>query len=746
VGVASEPDARLVTEYVLKVTSRCDLACDHCYVYEDPQQAWRRQPKWMDLSVARLAATRIAEHAVRHGLARVAVILHGGEPLLLGAQRLLPILAELRSTIGDVADLSLQTNGILLTPELCEGFVDHEVRVGVSLDGDRAANDRHRRYAHGGSSHSKVLRALELLRREEFRSAYGGILCTVDVDNDPLRVYEALLDEAPPRIDFLLPHATWDTSPPGRGYAEWLLRIYDQWVAGGGPVSVRLFESVLLLERGDASGNESLGVDNPIVAVIETDGTYELPDSLKTISGDAPHTGLDLWEHSVEDLTRHIDARRSGLYETPTACTACPVVSTCGGGLYAHRFGRGRDYDNPSVYCADLARLIVGIRYRRSRALAAPVAAQSEPGAWGAVTARRSIQQLLVDGAPLAAPEVVDGLVRHESELDRELWLTVATLVGRAHGRSAWQLLVDVEAAAPRTIVEVLGSPAARNRMRTVLRAAHPDVATELHGLLASAAIAAAVAAGFPATLDVPVVDGVIRLPGLGVLAMPGASVARLSSSTRPGELVIRGDGGGEPLVVTRSIATANWRPVPTAVIDGVRLGFDDLDAERLSARDRDAWAAAVGEAWSSVRAAAPEFAGAMHKMITTVIPTAAGPATNPADPWETAVLLVEHVARSILVATHRACGLFDTHKPADGSSHSPEAVFADAYALRSSLQLAEGIERCGGPVDDLWVAARQKQVYQRIDELARDGRLTDLGKRVLNGMDDRVAGLGSAS
>jgi len=283
-----------------------------------------------------------------------------------------------------------------------------------------------------------------------------------------------------------------------------------------------------------------------------------------------------------------------------------------------------------------------------------------------------------------------------------------------------------------------------------VLRAARPDVATELHGLLTSAAIAAAVAAGFPATLDVPVVDGEVRLPGLGVLAMPGASVAQLSSSTRPGEVVVGRDGGGEPLVVTWSCATPNWRPVPTVEIDGLRRCFDDVDAERLSARDRDARAVAVGEAWSSVGAAAPQLAEAMDKMITTV-PTAADPATNPLkasepvgvsslDPWGIAVVLVEHVARSIVAATHRACDLFDTHKAADRPSHPPESLLADAYALRCSLQLAEGIERCGEPVHDLWVAARQEQIHQLIDELARDDRLTDLGRLVLNGMDDRVA------
>ena len=89
------------------------------------------------------------------------------------------------------------------------------MKVGISIDGYRAANDRHRRYADGRSSYDQVIRAIGLLRTPRFRHLYAGLLCTIDVANDPLAVYESLLELDPPRIDFLLPHATWD-SPPAR--------------------------------------------------------------------------------------------------------------------------------------------------------------------------------------------------------------------------------------------------------------------------------------------------------------------------------------------------------------------------------------------------------------------------------------------------------------------------------------------------------------------------------------------------
>jgi uncharacterized protein len=755
-----DPDVPPVAEYVVKVTSRCDLACDHCYVYDDPQQAWLRQPVRIGFDVVQLAAARIAEHAERHGLERVAVVLHGGEPLLLGEAGLAPILAVLRSTIEPVAklDLKLQSNGVLLTPGLCAGLVQHAVSVGISLDGDRVANDRHRRFAHGGSSHGRVLSGLALLRRPEFRSAYGGILCTVDVANDPVGVYEALLQEAPPRIDFLLPHATWDRPPPGRGYAEWLLRIYDRWEADGRPVTVRLFESIHSLEEGRGSATESLGVDTPTVAVIETDGTWELPDSLKTVSGDAPHTGLDVRRHSADDF-----AGFAGVPPTPTACAECPIVATCGGGLYAHRFRHDTGFDNPSVYCADLARLIVGIRYRRRAAAWLTTAEAPWPAlrdAAGGVS--RSARRLLEDGADPATPEVVDGLLRYGYESDREHMFVVAVMAGRTHGRAAWQLLADIEAASPELVVAALSYPYTRRRVRTALAAAQPAATVACRSVLTATAMAAAVAGGFPATLDVPVEGGALCLPGLGVVALPGASVARVSSSARPGEFAVRPDVG-EPWVSTDTDSPTTYRLVRAVDAGCPRPCFDDVDpvrggdhpaADALSLAQRDEWVALLGQAWSSVRAVAPELAEAMDKMITAVTPLAGRPPTEPAPeavpgavvipmaaPDQMAVALVEHTARSIIAATHRAFGV--AHR-ASGPTVDAPATLADAYATAAALQLAESRRRCGEPVDDRWVTAQRKSLHRLLDDAAHTDEWTTLGRRLLQHVGSQDARVGA--
>src|SRR6266705_1543395 len=165
-----------LSQFVLKVHSRCDLACDHCYVYEAADQSWRGKPTAISDAVATQTARRIAEHARAHALKSVQVVLHGGEPLLAGLDRLERI----------------HTAGVLLSEAFCELFARHGVKVGISLDGDRAANDRHRRYADGRSSYDKVLAAIGLLRSPAFRDLYAGLLCTIDTANDPVAVYDAL--------------------------------------------------------------------------------------------------------------------------------------------------------------------------------------------------------------------------------------------------------------------------------------------------------------------------------------------------------------------------------------------------------------------------------------------------------------------------------------------------------------------------------------------------------------------------
>jgi uncharacterized protein len=359
--------------YVVKVHSRCNLACDYCYVYEMADQGWRQQPFAMSQPTAEQCVARIAEHARSHRIQAVKVALHGGEPLLAEASFIEEFARMLRRALPSWtrADLVVQTNGTRLDRPMLDVLLRNRIRVGVSLDGGRMATDRHRRYPSGRGSFETVTRALALLQSETYRSIYAGLLCTVSLENDPVDTYEALLAYAPPMIDFLLPHGTWSAPPPSRPpdssapYADWLLRVFRRWAEADRPeTSIRLFESIIAMCLGSTSTTESVGLAPAETIVIDTDGSIKQIDALYSVYDGAADTGLNVAEHPLDAVLDHPTtvARQIGVRALSSKCQACVVRDICGGGYYPHRYRAGEGFRNPSVYCSDLLRLITAIR------------------------------------------------------------------------------------------------------------------------------------------------------------------------------------------------------------------------------------------------------------------------------------------------------------------------------------------------------------------------------------------------
>jgi uncharacterized protein len=361
-------------QFIVKIHGRCDLACDYCYVFQSPDLSFRTRTSAMSPAVADATCDRIVEHAVAHRLDEVAVVLHGGEPLLAPPGLADRIADRLRQALptGVGLGLTLQTNAVTLTAGRLDRLLAAGYRIGVSLDGDAAAHDRHRRYANGNGSYAEVCAALRQLGSRP--GSLAGILCAVDLGNDPVRTYEALARYQPPVIDFLLPHGNWDTGAPGRDddshapYGAWLAAAFDRWYDDetAPDTDVRLFTQILYGLLGGPSTSELIGLSPAAVLVIETDGAIEQVDTLKTAYDGAPGTGRSVLRDTFDTVleTPGIVARQIGLQALADECLRCPVVRICGGGYYPHRYRSGYGYRNPSIYSADLRALIEHIARR----------------------------------------------------------------------------------------------------------------------------------------------------------------------------------------------------------------------------------------------------------------------------------------------------------------------------------------------------------------------------------------------
>ncbi|MEU4243729.1 FxsB family cyclophane-forming radical SAM/SPASM peptide maturase [Actinoplanes sp. NPDC026619] len=359
-------------QFVVKIHSRCNLSCDYCYVYHHVDQSWRDRPMVMSARTIAALAARIGDHARDHQIEKIFLVLHGGEPLLAGPSVITDVIEAVRCGIpaDTTVDVTLQTNGTLVDDHLLDVLSRHQVGVGVSLDGGRAATDQHRRFADGRPSFALVEAGIARLRAAD--GVWTGLLCAVDLANDPIQVYEDLLTLEPPSLDLLLPLANWVHRPPGHDpaatpYAEWLIKVFDRWFDS--PVretGIRLFESIVMLALGGASDTEAVGLDSPAAITVETDGSLEVTDALKTTAPGLGALGMSVHLHSLDEAARHpaVRATRRVVENLGSGCQICPISSVCGGGQYSHRFGPDFGFAHPSVYCRDLYHLITHIRGR----------------------------------------------------------------------------------------------------------------------------------------------------------------------------------------------------------------------------------------------------------------------------------------------------------------------------------------------------------------------------------------------
>lgn len=369
--------------FVLKTTNRCNFDCDHCYYRHKADLSYTSRPAYMSDNIVRLFGTSLGEYVRELGITKVGIDFHGGEPLLMGISYFESAIHMIKSSLPENFDIrfSLQTNGSLINPEVIDIASKLNLKISVSLDGHRIAQDRHRRFADGSSSFNTVTEKIKRhLLTDEGKKIYGSMLCVIDIRNRPREVFEALEAYAHSNLDFLFPDGTHDNPPPGitqqtfhehRGYADWLIDIFDFWFdRGAHQPEIRVFDDILALLIGGESYTEGLGRQFLSLFTIETDGEIRGSDILAVSFEHAARFGDGhfLGEGCFQNLLTSTDFKRHLNLYSPVSlapeCAACYWRDICGGGLLAHRYSAGRGFSNPSIYCGNIKALLAHVRER----------------------------------------------------------------------------------------------------------------------------------------------------------------------------------------------------------------------------------------------------------------------------------------------------------------------------------------------------------------------------------------------
>jgi uncharacterized protein len=277
-----------------------------------------------------------------------------------------------RSRLGDVVDLTLaiQTNGTRLNEEWLAVLREHEVTVGISLDGPAEINDRFRVDHRGRGSHARIAHSVASLNEA---GVDFGILSVVQPGADPLRIHHHFLELRPRAISYLLPSETHETIGPIRERhgptpcADFLIPIFDDWWFNGSTgLSIREFRNLARVILGGSSRLETIGGPPLRFVVVDTDGSIQGHDDLRSCEDRMSETGLNVHSSDFSELALSSPFHAAiidGL-PLPTGCRACPERDTCAGGELPNRYSKARGFDNPSVWCADLLALFAHVRER----------------------------------------------------------------------------------------------------------------------------------------------------------------------------------------------------------------------------------------------------------------------------------------------------------------------------------------------------------------------------------------------
>jgi uncharacterized protein len=138
----------------LCLTHRCNMACRYCYAGQTtkPDMSLDTAHRCIDFALDSLPAGKCLD-----------LCMFGGEPFMRFdlLQQITSYARCREKCLGKKANISVTTNGTLITPEMVDFAKENRIRLSFSLDGPPELHDRNRRYRDQKPTCSDVIQNLE---------------------------------------------------------------------------------------------------------------------------------------------------------------------------------------------------------------------------------------------------------------------------------------------------------------------------------------------------------------------------------------------------------------------------------------------------------------------------------------------------------------------------------------------------------------------------------------------------------
>lgn len=354
---------------MLKIASRCNLNCSYCYMYNLGDQTYLKQPKFMSLATVAALSERLKSYCKNAGIDYVQIVFHGGEPLLLSKEYFKLCINLFKDTSPEIEfGFTIQTNGVTMDKEWYDLFKAHDVKIGISIDGPKKYHDAFRVFHNGKGSYNQVAEAVKLGRG----NGLSGILMVMNTNIPIQEFYKELKELKVGNLNLLFPDGHYDKLPEGfdavrfgeddyTPYADWLIGLFILWKGDKNRPVIRFFETLIEMIAGEENvGNQAFGKKKNGVVVIETDGGIEVVDSLRACYEGITRNNLNIHENEISDLFEDdiFEVYYNAHDMVCEQCLNCPVYDFCGGGFLGSRYANDNGFDNPTIYCKDIIRIL----------------------------------------------------------------------------------------------------------------------------------------------------------------------------------------------------------------------------------------------------------------------------------------------------------------------------------------------------------------------------------------------------
>ena len=149
------------------------MNCEYCFYRSASAQ---RKNNIMKKETVDLLIQKIKEHQPLS----LNILFQGGEPSLSGLEFFEYFVSKVKENIFAPVSYGFQTNGLLIDDDFAKFFKENDFLVGISLDGNQNTNDRYRFDINKNSVFSRVLNAINTLKKYEVDF---NILSVIDDEN-----------------------------------------------------------------------------------------------------------------------------------------------------------------------------------------------------------------------------------------------------------------------------------------------------------------------------------------------------------------------------------------------------------------------------------------------------------------------------------------------------------------------------------------------------------------------------------